>query len=940
MYKLITTEPGYFGDEPIVTPVNLHDKFMTKLASENEKIAKFVGNLKPREDGIYLHINALGGEHWSSNNNGDFFESEVLAYECPMESGIHRMQDYGHKTFEKYAYPYKHHKNDDPNKSVGEKVKFASYNPRMDRVELVVFIDRNKDPELCKQAENGEAVPVSMGCFIAGTNVVLPDYSVVPIETLDVGDRVLTMDGSAQKITELHKRPYSGKFYTIKGANVPGFTCTEEHPILSVKKKDVYKVYPKANDRYQHGKFDKSMLKWIHAKCIEEGDLLAFPINKDIYTPDYASKSLARFLGYYLAEGHILKNKKGEYVGVEFSAHIDDSIRDEIEQLCSDIGAVNKPVIRERGSSDKCLSIALHDKRIADLCSVLCGMYAKSKCIDESLMLWDPELQLEFLGAYINGDGCVNRGKWQPGSITISTSSESISRQIQVMCMRCGIVTGLNYIRHRSGGFNHHETLEYQIYICKTHAYKLSGVSSKAKDLIPSNAKKSVKYLEDGYLLIPISSISIDKDECDVYNFEVENNESYVVEYATVHNCKVLYDVCSICGNAAKKKENYCEHLKYAMNQVLPDGRKVYAINKYPRFFDISFVLRPAEKASYVMKKVASSNIVVPSAFIADALQIEEPKISEDKSAEMKKEIPIDEVKTEQPKQDVIKAYSGLIPKICSLEPSMSDEDLKGLSEFPLKDILSSISGLGMVLQPREFQKIVVIKSSGGDKELKPEISSDDINGDVLSLIRKYVVDRSSYRPAVRMRIVKLASQKPAVNEDQTLQQDLVSKGLPTLAIISGLYDLYRTQLGKKNSSFLMDALKKQPVLTTLLGGAGAAGLGVVANQFEKQAGLRDLTPLKAVGALTYPYFVQAYQEEKFRKTGKKPGGIGMQFVKHPGLIGLASLYGASKLLKKASEDASISDRLRENDAITWPLVEEAPDDMVDAAIINGFINV
>ena len=567
MYKLITTEPGFFGDEPLVTPVNLHDKFMTKLASENEKIAKYVSNLKPREDGIYLHINALGGEHWSSNSNGDFFESEVLAYECPMEPGTNRMQDYGHKTFEKYAYPYKHHCNDDPNRSIGEKVKLASYNPRMDRVELVVFIDRNKDPELCKQAENGEAIPVSMGV-------------------------------------------------------------------------------------------------------------------------------------------------------------------------------------------------------------------------------------------------------------------------------------------------------------------------------------------------------------------------------------KVLYDVCSICGNAAKKKENYCEHLKYAMNQVLPDGRKVYAINKYPRFFDISFVLRPAEKASYVMKKVASSNIVVPSAFIADALQIEEPKISEDKSAEIKKEIPIDEVKTEQPKQDVIKAYSGLIPKICSLEPSMSDEDLKGLSEFPLKDILSSISGLGMVLQPREFQKIVVIKSSGGDKELKPEISSDDINGDVLSLIRKYVVDRSSYRPAVRMRIVKLASQKPAVNEDQTLQQDLVSKGLPTLAIISGLYDLYRTQLGKKNSSFLMDALKKQPVLTTLLGGAGAAGLGVVANQFEKQAGLRDLTPLKAVGALTYPYFVQAYQKEKFRKTGKKPGEIGMQFVKHPGLIGLASLYGASKLLKKASEDVSISDRLRENDAITWPLVEEAPDDLVDAAIINGFINV
>ena len=73
---------------------------------------------------------------------------------------------------------------------------------------------------------------------------------------------------------------------------------------------------------------------------------------------------------------------------------------------------------------------------------------------------------------------------------------------------------------------------------------------------------------------------------------------------------KVPFDICSICGNAAKTRAQYCEHLQSMMNQVLPDGRKVYAINTKPRFFDISFVLLGADRTGRVMGKVASVNRV------------------------------------------------------------------------------------------------------------------------------------------------------------------------------------------------------------------------------------------------------------------------------------------------------------------------------------------
>lgn len=69
----------------------------------------------------------------------------------------------------------------------------------------------------------------------------------------------------------------------------------------------------------------------------------------------------------------------------------------------------------------------------------------------------------------------------------------------------------------------------------------------------------------------------------------------------------VDHDVCSICGNKAKTRSQYCEHLRYNMRKILPDGRQVYAKNPAPlKFFDISVVHRPADKIAWALDKAAS----------------------------------------------------------------------------------------------------------------------------------------------------------------------------------------------------------------------------------------------------------------------------------------------------------------------------------------------
>jgi hypothetical protein len=72
--------------------------------------------------------------------------------------------------------------------------------------------------------------------------------------------------------------------------------------------------------------------------------------------------------------------------------------------------------------------------------------------------------------------------------------------------------------------------------------------------------------------------------------------------------CRIKYDVCTNCGNKAKTRADYCDHLKYAMSRVDPNsGIQNAALNPSPDFFDSSWVIRPADRTGFMMKKVAKA---------------------------------------------------------------------------------------------------------------------------------------------------------------------------------------------------------------------------------------------------------------------------------------------------------------------------------------------
>lgn len=145
--------------------------------------------------------------------------------------------------------------------------------------------------------------------------------------------------------------------------------------------------------------------------------------------------------------------------------------------------------------------------------------------------------------------------------------------------------------------------------------------------------------------------------------------------------CKTPWDMCSMCGNRAHTRQEYCKHLKFELGRVYPDGKRVMALNVAPlKFFDISIVIKPADVTSSVLGKVAyvDNGELVSSAEMAELEDVGEIKMaSHRKLADIIKEI-----------EGQVDAASPELEKIIFKTKDPDDRVINQLKVFNLPDIL------------------------------------------------------------------------------------------------------------------------------------------------------------------------------------------------------------------------------------------------------------
>ena len=162
-------------------------------------------------------------------------------------------------------------------------------------------------------------------CFAAGAMVLTPE-GYKPIESLKIGDKVVSHLGNICKITAVGNK--TANIGTVKVLGRPEITCTEEHPFYSVRvKRDCRRGSNTYSQVINDGDFDFCAVKDSVGRYA--GRVLPVPAETKIPNGVYnaTDEDIIELAGWYVGDGYIRrwteKNKKAVVIALVHPLKID-----------------------------------------------------------------------------------------------------------------------------------------------------------------------------------------------------------------------------------------------------------------------------------------------------------------------------------------------------------------------------------------------------------------------------------------------------------------------------------------------------------------------------------------------------------------------------------------------------------------------------------------
>ena len=412
-------------------------------------------------------------------------------------------------------------------------------------------------PEMQVECKKQDIKPL-LGCCLPD-QLIYTLEGLKPIKDVQVGDYVLTHTGQYKKVTRHWSRHYNGTLFGIKGWCTNTVWLTEEHPVHTRK------VY--IDDTLQ-GQFKKtSELTWTRADSIQQERILkntshskrhawkywlTFPkhninfnlvaINvidylpsdtyevsdgvikkKDVPSyhnvkhriPNYITLTtdLMRLFGLFIAEGSYGKTNTSTLAQINFSFNRKEKyLHNIVKQAIESIFQIPVIIDYRTGIKYNCTEVYACSRTLAELFFNLFGEYAQSKKIPTWFLQLHPDLQYAFL------DGvCLGDGKFNSRNVCLKLANKNLIYQIRAMLVNLGMLSSVSEVKQQVNGKT-----------CIAWALQFTVDPTLGK-----------YYFEDErYVYTPVR-LNLQKQEYngDVYNFTVEDDNSYVTDF-TLHNCE------------------------------------------------------------------------------------------------------------------------------------------------------------------------------------------------------------------------------------------------------------------------------------------------------------------------------------------------------------------------------------------------------------------
>jgi len=325
-------------------------------------------------------------------------------------------------------------------------------------------------------------------CFPKGTKLLTFDNSYINIENVSKDDLVLGHSGNWRNINKIMKRPYYGKLIKINNETI----CTPEHPfyVLRPSKKQglKYKLYSYFFNKKKYRNKDNSTKKWVEAEYLTKDDMLCMKINTNKTIPIFNNyyidnEDIWFIIGLFMKGGVIYKNKimflikKNEYTCLLHNPNIKDySIISEYKNLML-------------------LSYKNTNKILLDL------LY---QFTNEMIPEWVQDAPDKYIKEFLYGYSILPDNK--------------MTYELALSLQRLNLKVGNYCTIYKTSKMSEN----------KTHLYKLKY-----------NDYDNCIIDDSGYAWFKIFSLThkYTKNVCDVYNLEVDEDNTYTINNSLVHNC-------------------------------------------------------------------------------------------------------------------------------------------------------------------------------------------------------------------------------------------------------------------------------------------------------------------------------------------------------------------------------------------------------------------
>ncbi|MEK6890980.1 MAG: LAGLIDADG family homing endonuclease, partial [Nanoarchaeota archaeon] len=349
------------------------------------------------------------------------------------------------------------------------------------------------------------------------------------------------------------EHPYNGKIFNIKTKSGRSVSITSGHSLFKLEKGQVisekgdllkigdYLAIPKRFSWYKEVKeIDINDYIKIENAHVKQSNNTFFydkiPITS-VKIP--LTNEFARLLGYYLAEGSAPR-----HISLVISKKEDDLLEDIKKSIKSCFPFSTVKVI-DKGTS---YEITFGARILKSLFKEWFGENARTKKIPKFVFSSSNEFKLNFLGAYINGDGGIDKGT-DHFRIRIKTASEKLASDLLYLFTQLGICAKFDHIQVNKKRFiagNKKETGETHSYVIRIQGIEYLDIlknflSDKFKLQIGDKIIKT-KFSQQ----LPPESLPID-----MINFEdiTPKKDTY------------LYDIINYREKSKNKKQHISQNL-------------------------------------------------------------------------------------------------------------------------------------------------------------------------------------------------------------------------------------------------------------------------------------------------------------------------------------------------------------------------------------------